>query len=278
MKKNDDNKLRRILVPANRMAAVTAMSNDDAGWILKAIFVYANENRIIDGLPQHLLPLVLVFTADIDDDRESYKETCKKNKENAEKGVAARKAKMEALQDELQQYHECSADRTETKVSRKRSVAVAGDGNQSHANTNNNDNNNTNAVCGENISLPTNKAEEESECDDSQLSFDNLWALYGKPNGNKARLREMWHAFPYDVKGKVMAYVPQYVRARPNARFRKNLENFFAERTWETEPIETITNNTNEYDAKHNTTVTSGSRRAELYNNATKAMQRIAFA
>ena len=67
--------------------------------------------------------------------------------------------------------------------------------------------------------------------------FDLVWRLYGKPTGNIHRLRQRWRELPPDDRRRIREYVPLYVRARPDRRFRKDFDNFLSNRTWETEPI-----------------------------------------
>lgn len=68
-------------------------------------------------------------------------------------------------------------------------------------------------------------------------SFEYVWAMYGKPVGNKTQLEEQWNGLSDEEHEAILAYVPQYVAARPDPKYRKNFCNFLAGRTWETEPI-----------------------------------------
>ncbi len=70
-----------------------------------------------------------------------------------------------------------------------------------------------------------------------RLAFSTVWGMYGKPVGDVAGLERQWNALPDADKEAILRYVPLYVAARPDPKYRKNFCNFLAGRTWETEQI-----------------------------------------
>lgn len=68
-------------------------------------------------------------------------------------------------------------------------------------------------------------------------AFSTVWGMYGKPVGDVAGLERQWNALPDADKEAILRYVPLYVAARPDPKYRKNFCNFLAGRTWETEQI-----------------------------------------
>ncbi len=70
-----------------------------------------------------------------------------------------------------------------------------------------------------------------------RLAFSTVWGMYGKPVGDVAGLERLWNALPDKDKEAILRYVPLYVAARPDPKYRKNFCNFLAGRTWETEQI-----------------------------------------
>lgn len=72
-----------------------------------------------------------------------------------------------------------------------------------------------------------------------RLAFSTVWNMYGKPVGDVEGLERQWDALPDSDKEAILRYVPLYVAARQDPKYRKNFCNFLAGRTWETEQITT---------------------------------------
>lgn len=70
-----------------------------------------------------------------------------------------------------------------------------------------------------------------------RLSFHTVWRMYGKPVGDIDGLERQWNMLPDEDKEAVLRYVPLYVAARPDPKYRKNFCNFLSGRTWENERI-----------------------------------------
>ena len=67
--------------------------------------------------------------------------------------------------------------------------------------------------------------------------FDEVWNMYGKFVGDVETLRKRWNELSADEKRNIINYVPLYILARPEKKYRKDFANFLTCRTWETEPI-----------------------------------------
>ena len=100
-------------------------------------------------------------------------------------------------------------------------------------NPNLNPNSNPNIDDGTNTSI-INEAE---LIGDEEYSLDKIWEMYDKQIGVKEQLRQRWNALSHEDKKAIFAYVPLYVQARPDRKYRKDFANFLTCRTWETEPI-----------------------------------------
>lgn len=70
-----------------------------------------------------------------------------------------------------------------------------------------------------------------------RLSFHTVWRMYGKPVGDVDWLERQWNMLPDEDKEAILRYVPLYVAARPDPKYRKNFCNFLSGRTWENEQI-----------------------------------------
>lgn len=73
-----------------------------------------------------------------------------------------------------------------------------------------------------------------------RLSFHTVWRMYGKPVGDVDWLEKQWDALSDEDKEAILRYVPLYVAARPDPKYRKNFCNFITGRTWENERITPI--------------------------------------
>lgn len=76
------------------------------------------------------------------------------------------------------------------------------------------------------------------------FDFDSIWNLYDKKVGYKTKLINKWHALTNTERAAIMQYIPKYKQAVPDKRYRKNLETFLNNRSWEDELINTNTNGT----------------------------------
>ena len=70
------------------------------------------------------------------------------------------------------------------------------------------------------------------------IDFEIFWNAYDKKVGNKEKLRSKWDMLNDCEREAAMRYIPLYVKAQPDKKFRKNPENFLDNRSWEDEIID----------------------------------------
>lgn len=74
---------------------------------------------------------------------------------------------------------------------------------------------------------------------DDEYTFDNIWNLYDKKVGCKDKLRKKWNSMSKADRKAATEYVPAYVIATDDKKFRKNFQTFLNQRGWEDEIIGT---------------------------------------
>lgn len=72
---------------------------------------------------------------------------------------------------------------------------------------------------------------------DDEYTFDNIWNLYDKKVGCKDKLRKKWNSMSKADRKAVTEYVPLYVIATEDKKYRKNFQTFLNQRGWEDELI-----------------------------------------
>lgn len=72
---------------------------------------------------------------------------------------------------------------------------------------------------------------------DDEYTFDNIWNLYDKKVGCKDKLRKKWNSMSKADRKAATEYVPAYVIATKDKKFRKNFQTFLNQRAWEDEII-----------------------------------------
>ena len=209
---------KTILLFTEQRDAIAYLTDEEAGQMFKAIYDYAEDGVV----PKFAGPMMSVFAmirSQIDRSRDAYKEKCLKNSANARKRYASKQ----------QETNE-----------RMPSDSNACDGFPPHPvacipnpNPNPQKNPNPNIDDGTNISIIKDVEMIEGE----EYPFDKIWEVYDKPIGDQEHLRQRWNALSHDDKKAIFAYVPLYVRARPERKYRKDFANFLTCRTWETTPI-----------------------------------------
>ncbi|OAV68534.1 hypothetical protein Barb6XT_00081 [Bacteroidales bacterium Barb6XT] len=68
----------------------------------------------------------------------------------------------------------------------------------------------------------------------SEFDFENVWELYGKKGSRKISLSR-WNALSKVKKRLATDYIPAYVNATPERRFRKNFETYISREAWNDE-------------------------------------------
>ena len=72
---------------------------------------------------------------------------------------------------------------------------------------------------------------------DDEYTFDNIWNLYDKKVGCKDKLRKKWNSMSKADRKAATEYVPLYVIATEDKKYRKNFQTFINQRGWEDELI-----------------------------------------
>jgi hypothetical protein len=106
-----------------------------------------------------------------------------------------------------------------------------------------------------------------------EYPFDKIWEMYGKPIGDLELLRQRWQQLSFDEKKKIFEYIPKYVMARPDSKYRKDFANFLTCRTWETEPLTSINLHNGSYN-QHSTS-TNGTKRADVLQNTQQLVSQL---
>lgn len=70
-----------------------------------------------------------------------------------------------------------------------------------------------------------------------EYTFDNIWNLYDKKVGCKDKLRKKWNSMSKADRKAATEYVPLYVIATEDKKYRKNFQTFLNQRGWEDELI-----------------------------------------
>lgn len=78
-----------------------------------------------------------------------------------------------------------------------------------------------------------NKEEQEKE---PNIHFDEFWKLYDK-KVEKEACRSKWNKLTDEERTDIIAYLPNYIKATPDKKFRKNPETFLNGNGWEDEII-----------------------------------------
>lgn len=231
-----DRKIKSFAVCINNAEAVSCLDDMMAGRLFKALFDYASNGTVPKWNDKALTAVFSMFKSQIDKSIEAYHEKCEKNAMNARKRYATMNGnKSEASEGGRLPSHTTASQRNRTVAAASGCIP-------------NGDNYNSNF---KEEKLINNTLEDQKiivqEDITSQLghdkisqidrSFDRVWAMYGKPVGNKTQLEKQWSGLSDEEREAILDYVPRYVAARPDPKYRKNFCNFLAGRTWETEQI-----------------------------------------
>ena len=245
-----------ILLFTDQRAAIDYLSDDDAGRLFKAIYAYADQ----DIMPDFNGPMMSLFTvirSQIDRSRKVYKEKCEKNRANAKKRYATQTTPTIASAGKPLQANACERMPSHTDATLPNPNPIP-----SPIPSPNIDD-------GTFVHIINEKGREVKE----EYPFDEIWEIYGKPVGDIEQLRERWQELSLDEKKKIFEYVPQYVQARPEKKYRKDFANFLTCRTWETEAINQ--NQVNYGSNYRNCSQPNESRRELAYKNAAQLVSKL---
>ena len=219
-----------IIMYLDSLVAIEHLTDEQAGILFKAILRYERDGQPFDSSDTALIALFSILCAQIDRDHQKYKERCEKN------SVSARK-------------------RWQDTSKNKQSHTIAYEGMPTHANKcyndtdndNDNDNNNDTDNNIDNTIFIRNE---------SGVSFEEIWQIYGKPVGDTKTIKEQWNALSEQDRIAIRSYIPLYVASTPEVRYRKNFNNFLSERYWENNPI-----NENQYGIKSDQSINNNEKR-----------------
>lgn len=209
-----------ILLFTEHRAAIDYLSDEDAGKLIKALFAYVDEGKLPD-FSGPMMSLFTVIRTQIDRSQEAYKAKCEKNSANAKKRYAIQFVSATAS----------SGKPSQANVSEH--MPSHTDASLPNPTPNPNPKSNPDIDDGADTHI-INDAEVVM---DEEYSFDKVWEMYGKPIGDIEQLRQRWRQLSLDEKKRIFEYVPKYVIARPDSKYRKDFANFLTYRTWETEPL-----------------------------------------
>lgn len=80
------------------------------------------------------------------------------------------------------------------------------------------------------VTAPPNEVKDE-------YTFERAWNLYDKKVGCKAKLEKKWNSMSQKDRKAAIEYIPLYVIATEDKKYRKNLQTFLNQRGWEDEII-----------------------------------------
>lgn len=241
-----------ILLFTEHRAAIDYLSDEDAGKLIKALFAYVDEGKLPD-FSGPMMSLFTVIRTQIDRSQEAYKAKCEKNSANAKKRYAIQFVSATAS----------SGKPSQANVSEH--MPSHTDASLPNPTPNPNPKSNPDIDDG----ADTHIINDAEVVVDEEFPFDTIWEMYGKLIGDIEQLRQRWQQLSLDEKKKIFEYVPKYVMARPDSKYRKDFANFLTYRTWETEPL---TSNTLHNGSNNQYSTPSNGARREIAMQNTKQL------
>lgn len=83
---------------------------------------------------------------------------------------------------------------------------------------------------------PLNKRKEKEN--KINIPFSSFWDSYGKKVGDKTKLEKKWNKLSDEDRKAIMDYIPAYIKATPDKKYRKNPETFLNNHSWNDEIVE----------------------------------------
>ena len=87
------------------------------------------------------------------------------------------------------------------------------------------------------VRATTNKDNKDNKDNKEIISFDDFWNSYDKKVGNKEKIKNKWDKLSIDVQKEILSYIPKYIKAQPDKKYRKNPETFLNNNGWKDEII-----------------------------------------
>lgn len=97
----------------------------------------------------------------------------------------------------------------------------------SHSNSNSNSNPNSNS-----------EKKESEKKNKEKIDFNVFWDFYKKKVGEKEKIKKKWDKLSLADQEAVLDYLPKYIAAQPEKRYRKNPETFLNNKSWNDEIID----------------------------------------
>ena len=249
-----------ILLFTEHRAAIDYLSDEDAGKLIKALFAYVDEGKLPD-FKGPMMSLFTVIRTQIDRSHEAYKAKCEKNRSNSLKRKVMQGNSAVTSMDNDRNPSLSSSDNDRCPPT----TTVA------YPNLNPNQNPKPNPDIDD--GADTHIINDAEVVVDEEFPFYTIWEMYGKPIGDIEQLRQRWQQLSLDEKKKIFEYVPKYVMARPDSKYRKDFANFLTYRTWETEPLTSNTlhnGSINQY-----STPSNGTRREVAMQNTKQLVSQL---
>jgi len=79
--------------------------------------------------------------------------------------------------------------------------------------------------------------ENENEDRNINIDFDVFWNLYDKKIGDKIKILKKWKHLSNSDRTAIIEYIPKYIDANPDKKYRKNPETFLNNKSWNDEII-----------------------------------------
>lgn len=79
--------------------------------------------------------------------------------------------------------------------------------------------------------------ENENENRNINIDFDVFWNLYDKKIGDKIKILKKWKHLSNSDRIAIIEYIPKYIDANPDKKYRKNPETFLNNKSWNDEII-----------------------------------------
>ncbi|GEM_PF-868247 len=82
------------------------------------------------------------------------------------------------------------------------------------------------------------KKVKEKKVKNTVIPFSSFWDSYGKKVGDKTKLEKKWNKLSDEDRKAIMDYIPAYIKATPDKKYRKNPETFLNNHSWNDEIVE----------------------------------------
>ena len=211
--------IKSIILYLDSIVAIEHLTDEQAGILIKGVFRYARDGQQLTSSDTALIALFSMLCNQIDRDHKKYEERCERNSANARKrytNLSQCVLSHPSANDGVPSQANGCLNNNDNKSNNKK------DNGNENENKNDNDDDTANAII-------INK--------ETDVSFETVWEMYGKPVGDKNTIKTMWNELTDQDRTAILAYLPGYVASTPEIRYRKNFNNFLSERYWENHPI-----------------------------------------